>query len=97
MQAAVDLAKESDVVVIVAGLTSEWEAEGSDRTTADLPGRQHELIEKVDKVQLLKCVTTSFYHNVFSQVAAANPKTVVVVQAVGNITILLRLLRSLWV
>ncbi|KAG8855137.1 hypothetical protein FRB96_007175 [Tulasnella sp. 330] len=64
MQAAVDLAKESDVVVVVAGLTSEWEAEGSDRPTADLPGRQHELIEKV---------------------AAANPKTVVVVQA-GSFT-----------
>lgn len=47
MQAAVDLARESDVAVIVAGLTSEWEAEGSDRPTADLPGRQHELIEKV--------------------------------------------------
>ncbi|KAG8996030.1 hypothetical protein FRB93_000992 [Tulasnella sp. JGI-2019a] len=47
MQAAVDLAKESDVAVIIAGLTSEWEAEGSDRPTADLPGRQHELIEKV--------------------------------------------------
>lgn len=33
MQAAVDLAKESDVAVVVAGLTAEWEAEGSDRPT----------------------------------------------------------------
>ncbi|KAG9014376.1 hypothetical protein FRB94_012782 [Tulasnella sp. JGI-2019a] len=50
MQAAVDLAKESDVAVIVAGLTSEWEAEGSDRPTLDLPARQHELIQKVIEV-----------------------------------------------
>ncbi|KAG8851519.1 hypothetical protein FRB96_009192 [Tulasnella sp. 330] len=47
MQAAVDLAKGSDVAVVVAGLTSEWEAEGADRPTMDLPARQHELIQKV--------------------------------------------------
>ncbi|KAG8904325.1 hypothetical protein FRB99_001910 [Tulasnella sp. 403] len=47
MEDAVKLAKESDVAVVIAGLTSEWEAEGSDRPTMDLPGRQHELIQKV--------------------------------------------------
>ncbi|KAG8948268.1 hypothetical protein FRC04_009906 [Tulasnella sp. 424] len=57
---AVTLAKNSDAAILVVGLTSEWEAEGSDRPTMDLPARQHELIEKV---------------------SAANPRTVVVIQA----------------
>ena len=47
LQEAVDLASSSDVVVIVAGLTSEWESEGFDRPSLDLPGRQDELISRV--------------------------------------------------
>ncbi len=54
MQAAVDLARQSDVAIVVGGLTAEWEAEGSDRSTMDLPGRQHELIEKVREVRSLR-------------------------------------------
>jgi len=54
---AVELAKRSDVVVLVAGLTGDWESEGFDRVDMKLPGDQNELIEKV---------------------AAANPKTIVV-------------------
>jgi beta-glucosidase len=46
---AVKLAKNSDVVVLVAGLNSEWETEGADRVDMKLPGRQNELIEKVAK------------------------------------------------
>lgn len=44
---AVDLAKRSDVVLMFAGLTNEWESEGYDRPDMRLPGRQDELIEKV--------------------------------------------------
>ena len=47
IQDAVDLASSSDVVVIVAGLTSEWESEGFDRPSLELPGRQDELISRV--------------------------------------------------
>lgn len=47
---AVELAKRADQVVIVAGLTNEWEAEGSDRVNMRLPNRQNELIEKVSEV-----------------------------------------------
>ncbi|KAG8958297.1 hypothetical protein FRC03_009268 [Tulasnella sp. 419] len=50
LQEAVDLAKNSDAVIVVAGLTSEWEAEGADRPTLDLPGRQNEVIAKVSEV-----------------------------------------------
>lgn len=47
MEDAVKLAKENHTAVLIVGLSSEWEAEGSDRPTMDLPARQHELIEKV--------------------------------------------------
>ena len=57
---AAALAKESDVAVVFAGLTAEWESEGQDRINMDLPGEQNELIARV---------------------AAANPNTVVVLNA----------------
>ena len=46
---AVKLAKKSDVVVLIAGLTGEWESEGFDRVDMKLPGAQNELIERVAK------------------------------------------------
>jgi beta-glucosidase len=46
---AVKLARNSDVVVLVAGLTNEWESEGFDRADMKLPGAQNELIERVAK------------------------------------------------
>src|SRR5512139_16474 len=46
---AVKLAKNSDVVILVAGLNPEWETEGADRVDMKLPGRQNELIERVAK------------------------------------------------
>jgi beta-glucosidase len=57
----VALAKKCDVVIVVGGLSSDWESEGFDRPTLKLPGAQNELI---------------------AAVASANPKTVVVIQAV---------------
>lgn len=47
---AIALAKRADVVIVVAGLTGDWESEGFDRTNMDLPGDQNELIEKVAAV-----------------------------------------------
>jgi beta-glucosidase len=47
MTEAVDLARRSDVVVLVAGLSKEWESEGFDRVDMKLPGAQDELIERV--------------------------------------------------
>jgi beta-glucosidase len=46
---AVKLARNSDVVVLVAGLNGEWEAEGFDRVDMKLPGAQNDLIERVAK------------------------------------------------
>lgn len=57
---AVALAARSNVAIVFAGLTKEWESEGFDRSDMDLPGRQNELIQRV---------------------AAANPRTIVVLNA----------------
>lgn len=55
--AAVAAAKEAEVAIVFAGLSSNFESEGSDRTTMALPGNQDALIRAV---------------------AAANPRTIVV-------------------
>jgi beta-glucosidase len=47
IQQAADLAAKSDLAIVFAGLTNEWESEGFDRPNMDLPGRQVTLIEKV--------------------------------------------------
>ena len=47
IQAAVDLAAQADVAIVVAGLTREWESEGFDRVDMKLPGQQDELIARV--------------------------------------------------
>ena len=44
---AVALAKRADAVIVIAGLTNEWESEGFDRADMELPGRQNELIDCV--------------------------------------------------
>lgn len=45
--AAAAVAAAADVAVVVVGTNDEWETEGEDRTTMDLPGRQDELIRAV--------------------------------------------------
>lgn len=57
---AAELAAAADVALVVVGTNQDWESEGHDRASLDLPGAQAELIERV---------------------AAANPRTVVVVNA----------------
>ena len=47
MAEAVELAKRSDTVVLIAGLNGDWESEGFDRVDMKLPGAQNELIERV--------------------------------------------------
>ncbi|PYH90754.1 glycoside hydrolase [Aspergillus ellipticus CBS 707.79] len=44
LSAALTLAQKSDFVILILGLTSEWESEGFDRTTLSLPGSQNELV-----------------------------------------------------
>lgn len=49
IQDAVEAAKSADAAVVIVGLDAEWESEGYDRTTMDLPsdGSQDRLIEAV--------------------------------------------------
>jgi beta-glucosidase len=65
IERAVAAARVADAAVLVVGTNGEWESEGYDRTSMDLPGRQDELIR---------------------QVLAANPDTVVVVNAGSPVT-----------
>lgn len=47
---AVELAKQNEIVVIFAGLTENYESEGVDRDTLNLPENQNKLIEEISKV-----------------------------------------------
>ncbi len=47
MDRAVAAAADADAVVVMVGTNDEWETEGHDRTTMDLPGRQDELVRRV--------------------------------------------------
>lgn len=51
LQEAVEAARKADVAVVVVGLNAEWESEGYDRQTMDLPfdGSQDRLVEAVLK------------------------------------------------
>lgn len=64
---AIEAAKAVDVTVVIVGLDEEWESEGYDRPTMDLPkdGSQDRLI---------------------AEVVAANPNTIVVIQAGSPVT-----------
>ena len=50
MRDAIDLAAASDVAIVVVGTNDDWESEGYDRDSMDLPGRQDELIRGVAEV-----------------------------------------------
>jgi beta-glucosidase len=50
MARAVTAAAEAAVAVVVVGTNADWETEGEDRTTMDLPGAQDELIRRVAAV-----------------------------------------------
>jgi beta-glucosidase len=43
---AVAVATDADAVVVMVGTNDDWETEGEDRTTMDLPGRQDELVAR---------------------------------------------------
>lgn len=47
MADAVNAAKSADAVVLVVGTNADWETEGNDRQSLDLPGAQRALIEQV--------------------------------------------------
>ncbi|MFI5044995.1 MAG: glycoside hydrolase family 3 protein, partial [Acidimicrobiales bacterium] len=50
LERAVTAAAGADVTVVFVGTTAEWETEGKDRTSWELPGRQEELIRRVAAV-----------------------------------------------
>ncbi len=48
---AVALARDADVAIVVVGTTAEVESEGFDRSSLALPGRQDELVRRVNEAQ----------------------------------------------
>jgi beta-glucosidase len=44
------LAGQADLAIVIVGTNDEWESEGWDRDTIDLPGRQNELIDRIAMV-----------------------------------------------
>src|SRR5437763_1118607 len=50
MERAVAAAAAADAVVVVVGTNADWETEGRDRETLDLPGDQDELVRRVAAV-----------------------------------------------
>ena len=65
LERAVAAAAAADAAVVIVGTNDDWESEGRDRDSMDLPGAQDELVERV---------------------IAANPRTVVVVNAGSPVT-----------
>ena len=51
LERAVQLAREADVAIVVVGTTAEVESEGFDRSSLALPGRQDELVRRVNEAQ----------------------------------------------
>ncbi|WP_037494821.1 beta-glucosidase [Solirubrobacter soli] len=51
LERAVALARDADVAIVVVGTTAEVESEGFDRTSLALPGRQDELVRRVNAAQ----------------------------------------------
>jgi len=47
MDRAVAAAASADAAIVIVGTNNDWETEGHDRSSMDLPGRQSELIERV--------------------------------------------------
>src|SRR5271165_4975338 len=50
IERAVATAKAASAALLFVGLTGEWDGEGMDRPTIDLPHRQNELVERVAAV-----------------------------------------------
>jgi beta-glucosidase len=51
LERAVGLARDADVAIVVVGTTAEVESEGFDRSSLALPGRQDELVRRVNEAQ----------------------------------------------
>ncbi len=59
LERAVAAAQAADVAIVFVGTSEEWESEGHDRTTLELPGRQSELIRRVAEVNLRTIVVVN--------------------------------------
>ena len=56
---AVGVAAGADLSIVIVGTNDDWESEGWDRSTIDLPGRQDELIRRVAEVSAATVVVVN--------------------------------------
>ncbi|MEN9644264.1 MAG: hypothetical protein RL238_933 [Actinomycetota bacterium] len=56
---ALEAAATSDLSIVVVGTNDNWESEGWDQTTLDLPGRQNELVTRVAEVSAATVVVVN--------------------------------------
>ncbi|MFM2073058.1 MAG: hypothetical protein RLZZ623_3322 [Actinomycetota bacterium] len=56
---AVDLAASADLSIVIVGTNDDWESEGWDRDSLDLPGRQDELVHAVASVSVATVVVVN--------------------------------------
>ena len=59
LERAVEAARAADVALVVVGTNNDWESEGHDRTSLDLPGNQAELIARVCEANPRTIVVTN--------------------------------------
>lgn len=57
--AAARLAAEADVAIVMVGTSDEWESEGHDRSSMDLPGDQDDLVRRVHEANPRTIVVTN--------------------------------------
>jgi beta-glucosidase len=73
LERAVVAAAEADAAVLVVGTTGEWESEGHDRASMDLPGAQDELVRRVLEANPATVVVVNAASPVTMDWAAAAP------------------------
>lgn len=61
---AVEIAKQNDIVMLFVGLTENYESEGMDRTSINMPQNQNRLIEEVCKVNKNVIIVLSHGSNI---------------------------------
>lgn len=62
---AAQLARDSDVAVVIVGLNADWETEGVDRDSLELPGRTNDLVREVvkaNKKTVVVCQSVGLLH-----------------------------------
>ena len=73
MDRAVAAAASADAVIVIVGTNNDWETEGHDRNTLDLPGRQAEMIRRVSQANAITAIVVNAGAPITTEWAATAP------------------------